>query len=123
MSPEELPSQVVVEAATQGDEWDGPWGSIAPVPHSVETLCVQTESEIGKPRLYYYPYRTISKWNWNSGPPETLEILIGATQLTISGIGLRRLAEALNFGHLKLIQQAHLPAMTGETCIRAILID
>ena len=87
---EEKPSQVAPETAVQGDEWDGPWGSISPVPHSVETLCVQIENEPGRPRIYYYPYRTIGKWNWNMDLPETLEIQVGGIQLTICGTGLRK---------------------------------
>src|ERR1700734_2083707 len=111
---EDKPSQVAPVTAVQGDEWDGPWGSISPVPHSVETLCVQIENELGKPRIYYYPYRTIGKWNWNMDLPETLEIQAGGVQLNISGTGLRRLAEALNLGQLRLVQIKQPPAPIGE---------
>jgi len=48
MPPEKKPSQVAPETAVQGDEWDGPWGSISPVQRSIETLCIQIESEAGK---------------------------------------------------------------------------
>jgi|ERR1700722_9511577 len=123
MPPEEIPDQVPSKSAVQDIEWDGPWGSIAPEPHSVEILCVQIEQEAGKPRIYYYPYRTIGKWNWSMGAPETLEIQIGGVQLTISGTGLRRLAEALNMGQLRLVQLNQPPALSGEICIRAVLID
>ena len=41
MPPEEMPDRVPSETAMQGTEWDGPWGSIDPVPQSIETLCVQ----------------------------------------------------------------------------------
>ena len=123
MPPEEMPDRVPSETAMQGTEWDGPWGSIDPVPQSIETLCVQIEQEVGKPRIYYYPYRTIGKWNWSLGMPETLEIQIGGVQLTISGTGLRRLAEALNTGNLRLVQLNQPPALTGEICIRAIAIE
>ena len=123
MPLDEKPSETAPESAVQGDEWDGPWGSITPVQNSIETLCVQIESEAGKPRIYYYPYRTIGKWNWNMDLPETLEIQVGGIQLTISGTGLRRLAEALNLGQLRLVQLNQLPALTGEICIRAILLE
>jgi hypothetical protein len=123
MPPEEKPSQVAPETAVQGDEWDGPWGSITPVQNSIETLCVQIESEAGKPRIYYYPYRTIGKWNWNMDRPETLEIHAGGVQLTISGTGLRRLADALNLGQLRLVQLNQPPNLTGEIGIRAIVIE
>src|SRR5271156_4117392 len=102
MPPEDNPSHVAPETIVQGDEWEGPWGSISPVQRSIETLCIQIDSEAGKPRIYYYPYRTIGKWNWSMGAPETLEIQIGGVQLMISGTGLRRLADALNLGQLRL---------------------
>ena len=123
MPLDEKPSETAPESAVQGDEWDGPWGSISPVARSIDTLCIQIESEAGKPRIYYYPYRTIGKWNWNMDLPETLEIQVGGIQLTISGTGLRRLAEALNLGQLRLVQLNQLPALTGEICIRAILLE
>src|SRR5579863_4263537 len=116
MPPEDKPNQIAPETAVQGDEWEGPWGSISPVPHSVETLCVQIEIEARKPRIYYYPYRTIGKWHWSMDRPETLEIQAGGVQLTISGTGLRRLADALNLGQLRLIQHSHTD-LTGEICI------
>ena len=122
MPLDEKPSDAAVEPAFQGDEWDGPWGSISPVAHSVETLCIQIESEVGKPRIYYYPYRTIGKWNWNMDRPETLEIQVGGIQLTISGTGLRRLADALNLGQLRLVQLNQQPNLTGDICIQSILM-
>ncbi len=123
MPLDEKPSQAEPEIAVQGDEWDGPWGSISSVVQSIDTLCIQIEREAGKPRIYYYPYRTIGKWNWSMGLPETLEIQVGGIQLTISGTGLRRLADALNQGQLRLVQLNQPPSLTGEICIRAILID
>jgi hypothetical protein len=122
MPPEEASSQIPSESAVQSTDWDGPWGSIDPVPQSVETLCVQTEQEEGKPRIFYYPYRTIGKWNWSMGAPETLEIQIGDVQLTVSGTGLRRLAEALNMGQLRLVQLNQAPSLTGEIRIQSILL-
>jgi hypothetical protein len=123
MPLDEKPFEAAPEPIMQGDEWDGPWGSISPVAHSVETLCIQTESEAGKPRIYYYPYRTIGKWNWNMDRPETLEIQVGGIQLTISGTGLRRLAEALNLGQLRLVQLDQPPNLTGEICVQSILMQ
>ena len=123
MPPEETPDRVPPETAMQGTEWDGPWGSIDPVPQSIETLCVQIEQEVGKPRIYYYPYRTIGKWNWSMGLPETLEIQVGGIQITISGTGLRRLADALNLGQLRLVLLNQPPELTGEVHIRSILLD
>ena len=123
MPLEQEPSEPVPESATQADEWDGPWGSISPVPHSVETLCIETESDGGEFCIYFYPYRTISKWNWKMAQPETLEIQVGGVQLTISGTGLRRLAGALKLGQLGLVRLNQSPDLVGETCILAILID
>ena len=123
MPPNDEPSLVVPEAAFQEDEWDGPWGSISPVPHSVETLCVQIENEARKPRIYFYPYRTIGKWNWAMGVPEVLEIHVGGVQIAISGTGLRRLADALNLGQLRLVQQNQHPELTREICIQSILLE
>jgi len=123
MLPEDKPSEAEPETDVQGDEWDGPWGSISPVAHSVETLCVQIENDARNPRIYYYPYRTIGKWNWTMDRPETLEIQVGGIQLTISGTGLRRLAEALNLGQLRLVQLNQPPILTGEICIRTILSE
>lgn len=122
MPLEDKPSQVA-PAPPQGDGWDGPWGSISPQPGSVENLCIQIDNEAGKPRIYYFPYRTIGKWNWNMDSPETLEIHVGSIQLTISGTGLRRLAEALNLGKLRLVHLNHPPPLDGEIHIRAILIE
>ena len=123
MPPEETPDQIPSDSAAQDIEWDGPWGSIDPTPQSVETLCVQIEQEAGKPRIYYYPYRTIGKWNWSMGTPETLEIQIGGVQLTVSGTGLRRLAEALNMGNLRLVQLNKPLALNGEIRIQSIFLE
>ena len=123
MPLEEKPSKAIPEITGQGDEWDGPWGSISPVPHSVETLCIQIENEVGKPRVYYYPYRTIGKWNWTMGAPETLEIQVGGIQITISGNGLRRLADALNLGQLRLLQLSHHSVLAGESCVQSIVLE
>ena len=122
MPPEDKPSEVAPETGVQGDEWDGPWGSISSVQGSIETLCIQIESEAGKPRIYYFPYRTIGKWNWNMDRPETLEIHAGGVQLTISGTGLRRLADALNLGQLRLVQLNQPPNLTGVICIQSIFV-
>jgi hypothetical protein len=122
MLPTINPLQGEPVGTTQGDEWDGPWGSISPVPHSIETLCIQLETENGRPRIYYYPYRTIGKWNWSMDCPEILDIHVGGIQLTISGMGLRRLAEALNLGQLRLVHLLQPPALAGEIRILAILI-
>jgi hypothetical protein len=123
MPLDEKPSQLEPEVTVQGDEWDGPWGSISPVARSIDTLCIQIDNEAGKPRIYYYPYRTIGKWNWNMGLPETLELQIGGVQLTISGNGLRRLADAINLGQLRLVQLNRSPDSSGEICIRSILLE
>jgi hypothetical protein len=121
MPLDDIPNQTAPDISVQEIEWDGPWGSIAPVPYSVETLCIQIENEAGKPRIYYYPYRTIGKWNWSMDAPEMLEIQVGGIQLTISGTGLRRLADALNLGQLRLVQVNQPPKLTGELCVQSIL--
>jgi hypothetical protein len=123
MALDDKTSDVAPGPPVQGDEWEGPWGSISPVAHSVETLCVQIETEAGKPRIYYYPYRTIGKWNWSMDAPETLEIQAGGVHLVISGTGLRRLAEALNLGQLRLVQLSQPPELTREICIQCVLIE
>jgi hypothetical protein len=123
MPPDDDSKQQVTETAIPNDEWNGPWGAIESVPNSVETLCIQIEQEVGKPRIYYYPYRTIGKWNWTMGVPETLEIQIGAVQVSISGTGLRRLAEALNLGQLRLVQVNKPADLNGQICIQSILLD
>lgn len=122
MPPEEDIYQSMSVPTDQGDEWDGPWGSISPVPHSIETLCVQIEKDAGKLRIYYYPYRTISTWNWNGDVPETLEVQVGSVQLMITGAGLRRLAEALNSGQLRVVQCRPPLDWGGDICIRSIVI-
>ncbi len=123
MPPEETPNEIPSKSALQGIEWNGPWGSIDPTPHSVEILCVQIEQEAGKPRISYYPYRTIGKWNWSMGAPETLEIQIGGSQLNISGTGLRRLDEALNTGQLRLVQLFQPPVVSRGIRIHSILFE
>lgn len=123
MPPEDKHSKIAPEISVYGDEWDGPWGSISPVRNSVETLCFQIDNEAGKFRIYYYPYRTIGKWNWNMDRPETLEIQAGGIQIIVSGTGLRRLAEALNLGQLRLVHLNQPPNLTGEVCIRALSIQ
>ena len=122
MPPEETTDQFAPEPTVQETEWGGPWGAIDPVPNSVETLCVRIEPEVGKPRIYYYPYRTIGKWNWSMGAPETLEIQIGGVHLTVSGTGLHRLAEALNSSQLRLIHFNH-ALLSGNICIRSIVFE
>jgi hypothetical protein len=123
MPLDDIPNQTAPDISVQEIEWDGPWGSIAPVPYSVETLRIQIENEAGKPRLYYYPYRTIGKWNWSMDAPEMLEIQAGGIQVTISGTGLRRLADALNLGQLRLVQVNQPPDLTGEVCVHSILLE
>lgn len=123
MPPEDKLSQRALGSAVKGDEWEGPWGSISPVRNSIETLCIQIDDEAGKPRIYYYPYRTIGKWNWNMAVPETLEIQVGGIQVTISGTGLRRLAEALNLGQLRLIQFSPTANVKSDIYIRSIYVD
>ena len=123
MPLENNPLLTTQETVICGNEWDGPWGSISPVPHSVETLCVQIESEARRPRIYFYPYRTIAKWNWNMENPERLEIEVGDAEIIVTGTNLRRLAEALNLGQLRLLQLNYPPDLTGEISIRNISIE
>jgi hypothetical protein len=123
MQHEDQPADSVPEVPVQKDEWAGPWGSISPTPRSVDTLCIQIESEAGKPRIYYYPYRTIGKWNWSMDRPEILEIQAGGIQITISGSGLRRLAEALNQSQLRLVQMSERLVLGGDICIMGIIMD
>jgi hypothetical protein len=107
----------------QGDEWNGPWGSISPTPNSIETLCIQIDREDGKLGLYFFPYRTFGKWNWTMDQPETLEILAGGIEILISGMGLRRLAEALNTGQLRLVHEMLPPVLAEEIIIHSIRIE
>ena len=123
MPPDERIDQVPSERPSLGAEWDGPWGSIAPVPHSIETLCIRIEKEAGNPCIFYYPYRTIGHWNWSMDANETLEIKAASVQVVISGSGLRRLAEALNMGQLRLVQSSPIPGGEEEIIIRSILIE
>jgi hypothetical protein len=123
MPPNDESEQQATETVIPNDEWSGPWGAIEPVPHSVETLCVQLEHEPGKPRIYYYPYRTIGKWNWTMGVPETLEIQIGGVKVSVGGTGLRRLAEALNMGQLRLVQLNKPANLDGQICIQSIQLE
>jgi hypothetical protein len=123
MPLDEKPSELAPGAASEGDEWEGPWGSISPVANSVETLCIQIDNDSGRPRIYYYPYRTVGKWNWAMDAPESLELQIGGIQITVSGIGLRRLAEALNRGQLKLIRSGAEVPVSRDIVVRSILIE
>jgi hypothetical protein len=123
MPLDEEPSELARGLTVQGDEWDGPWGSISPVPGSIETLCFQIESEVGKPRIYYYPYRTIGKWNWKMDDPEVLEIQVGGIQIAISGMGLRRLAEALNLGQLRKVQLSPVIELATEIRVRSVVFQ
>ncbi len=120
MPPDDGSEPQVTGMSGPNDEWNGPWGAIESVPRSVDTLCVQIEQEMGKPRIYYFPYRTIGKWNWTMGSPETLEIQIGGVQVSVSGNGLRRLAEALNMGQLRLVQLNKPANQEGRICIRSV---
>jgi hypothetical protein len=123
MPPDPPVPPKVVEPAVSGDAWNGPWGSIAPVPRSVETLCLQEEAVVGKPRIHYFPYRTIARWIWSMEAPETLEIQVAGMNVAISGTGLRRLAEALESGQLRLVRWQDPPDLTGEIGIRAVVMD
>jgi hypothetical protein len=102
------------------EEWSGPWGVIEPVPQSVDTLCVQIDGDEGRPCVYYYPYRTIAKWNWRMDEPESLTIEVGNEEIAIFGKGLRRLAEALNAGQLKLLQLSTSSYAGGAIAVQAI---
>ena len=55
--------------------------------------------------------------------PETLEIQVSGVQIAIAGTGLRRLADALNLGQLKLVQQNQHPGMISEICVQSILLE
>lgn len=89
------------EAPQAGDDWQGSWGSIAPTPHSVTTLCVERAGD-SKER-YSYPYRGLSRWMWKEGEPEILEILAGKDRIILTGIGLQRLLEALDAEQLEQV--------------------
>jgi hypothetical protein len=123
MPPENESQQRLPAISSSEDEWDGPWGSISPVSQSVETLCVEVESRLGYLRIHFYPYRTIGKWTWATDQPEILTICIGGTQVTISGSGLRRLAEALKLGQLKRVRYSFQSIYQGDIDIRAIRIE
>ena len=115
-----LSKEVTAKSATANDEWNGPWGIIEPVPHSVETLCLQIEHSAAQFCFYYYPYRTIGKWTYTIREIESLDIYVGGDRISISGRGLRRLSEALNTGQLRLIQLAFVPITEGDIAIHAI---
>jgi len=51
-----------------------------------------------------YPYRTLSRWKWQDGEPETLEILAGNHRIQVAGRGLRRLFEAIELEQLRMIR-------------------
>ena len=110
------------QMSVPNDEWNGPWGSIHPVPNSVETLCVQMEPEPGKLQIHYYPYRTIGKWNWRMDNLEKLEIHVGGLLLKICGVGLRRLADALVSGQLSLVRDGPEKNVAGEIRVQSISI-
>lgn len=120
MPPDAEAGNSAQKGALTSEEWSGPWGVIEPVPQSVETLCVEIDDEMGNPCLHYYPYRTIGQWSWKMEQPELLEIHVGGSQIIISGTGLRRLAEALNRGQLRLIHFSGNPKAEGNTAVRAI---
>ena len=55
--------------------------------------------------------------------PESLDVRIGSMQVTISGTGLRRLADALNLGQLRLVRWSTTPVQAGAIIIRSIRIE
>lgn len=84
------------------DDWQGAWGSIAATPHSVTTLCVEIATNARE--SYSYPYRSLVRWTWKEGEPETLEVLSGKDRIVLTGKGLRRLQEALDSEQLERIR-------------------
>jgi hypothetical protein len=122
MPHDDLPVSAT-EGPAEGDEWEGPWGAISSVAHSVENLCVQIDEERGKTCIHYFPYRTIARWYWQIDEPETLEVHLGLVQLTVSGVGRRRLADALQTGQLGRLQYNSNTVSNAATRIMAITIE
>ena len=123
MPPDDSVKNPSPESAPSNDEWNGPWGSIEPVPQSVETLCVRLEPESGAPRIHYFPYRMVSGWTWKMDKPEVLEIQVGILTITISGTGLRKLAEALKLGRLSLVTHSPTSNTGTEIAIRSVKVE
>jgi hypothetical protein len=104
--------------AMEGDEWHGRWGRIAATPHSVEVVSF-VFGRNGQ-EIHSYPYRTLSRWAWKAGPPETLDILGGRERITICGRGLQRLAEALEHGQLRVAREQPGGPLESGMCILQI---
>lgn len=90
------------EPESVGDEWQGPWGSIMATPHSVASLCLVCNGD--RQVIVSYPYRTLNRWKWQDGEPETLEIQAANHRIKVAGKGLRRLFEAIELEQLKIIR-------------------
>jgi len=111
------------EPDSADDEWQGPWGSIMATPHSVASLCLVCNGD--RQTMVSYPYRTLNRWKWQDGEPESLEIQAANHRIKVVGRGLRRLFEAIELEQLKTIRDngGKQPDATGSTCVYSILIE
>lgn len=72
-----------------------------------------------------YPYRTLNRWKWLDGEPETLEILAASHRIKVVGKGLRRLFEAIELEQLKIIRDngGQKSDAVGSPCVCSIHIE
>lgn len=105
------------------DEWQGSWGSIMATPHSVVSLCLAFNGD--RQIVVSYPYKTLSRWKWQDGEPETLEIQAGSHRIKVAGKGLKRLFDALELEQLKLMCESRNEKLDPSEVIwiYSILVD
>ena len=114
-------NQNPTEVPAKTDDWSGPWGRISPTPRSVDTLriCRGKTSE----EVHSYPYRVLSSWHLrNIGHnTEELKIEAGPDLITVMGVGLSRIADALDLGSLEVLTET--VAQMGTTQDSKIVVS
>jgi hypothetical protein len=88
-------------SVSEGDEGSGSWGIIVPPATRLDAL--RFSMEPGK--MVSYAYRTVIRWEWRQGPPETITLIAGPDIVTLTGHGLKRLMDALDETRLKMVCQ------------------
>ena len=83
------------------DELSGSWGVIVPATTRLDAL--RFSMEPGK--IVSYAYRTVIRWEWLPGPPETITLAVGPDIVTVAGHGLKRLMDALDETSLQVVFQ------------------
>lgn len=100
--------------------WEGSWGAIEPAPHSVEAVTFYKMDKGIEVELISYPYRLLTRWSLKPGTPDRLTIDVSGESLIITGVGLKRLLQALVAGQLESVREQAEEEQSGRLQVYSI---